>query len=414
MGTGRDGGLGGRAGRPLPAGPDPDPPPLRQQTTGELTPSQAAALASTDRLGRPTLGELATLESVQPPSMTRIVTALEEKGLVTRVTDAADRRVARVTVSETGRKVLEENRSLKTAFLAEQLHRLSPDRPAGPRRAHRPPRAAGGDARPMTAIRAAAAQTFRSLHVRNYRLYFTAQLISVSGTWMQTIAQAWLVLRLTGSGVDLGIVTGLQFLPMLLLGPYGGLAADRFDKRKLLYVTQSAGGLLALTLGVLDVTHVVVLWQIYVLASLLGRGHPLRQPGPADLRDGDGGPGRPPQRRQPQHGGDERLPGHRPGHRRRGHRAGGPGGLLLHQRRLLRGGAGGLSLMRTAELFPVEHGGPGQAADPGRLPYVWHEPALRNTLLAMAVIGIFAYNFQVTLALLAKDTFHGGPAPTRS
>jgi DNA-binding MarR family transcriptional regulator len=99
---------------------------MRQQTTGELTPSQAAALASTDRLGRPTLGELATLESVQPPSMTRIVTALEEKGLVTRVTDDADRRVARVTVSETGRKVLEENRSLKTAFLAEQLHRLSP------------------------------------------------------------------------------------------------------------------------------------------------------------------------------------------------------------------------------------------------------------------------------------------------
>ena len=71
----------------------------------------------------------------------------------------------------------------------------------------------------MSALRAAAHQTFSSLRIRNYRLYFTAQLISVSGTWMQTVAQAWLVLHLTGSGVDLGIVVGLQFLPMLLFGP---------------------------------------------------------------------------------------------------------------------------------------------------------------------------------------------------
>ena len=99
---------------------------LRQQTGAGLTPSQAAALASTDRLGSPTLGELAALESVQPPSMTRIVAALEEKGLVSRVVDPADRRVARVTVSALGGKVLEENRSLKTAFLARQLHRLTP------------------------------------------------------------------------------------------------------------------------------------------------------------------------------------------------------------------------------------------------------------------------------------------------
>ncbi|MGO9029072.1 MAG: MFS transporter, partial [Acidimicrobiales bacterium] len=122
----------------------------------------------------------------------------------------------------------------------------------------------------MTALRTAAAQTFRSLHVRNYRLYFVAQLISVSGTWMQSIAQAWLVLRLTGSGVDLGFVIGLQFLPMLLFGPVGGLMADRVDKRRLLYFTQASGGLLALTLGILDATHLVELWQIYVLATLLG------------------------------------------------------------------------------------------------------------------------------------------------
>src|SRR5271170_3462669 len=103
----------------------------------------------------------------------------------------------------------------------------------------------------MTAVRAAARQTFSSLRVRNFRLFFTAQLISVSGTWMQSVAQAWLVLHLTGSGVDLGIVVGLQFLPMLVFGPFGGLVADRVNKRHLLYFTQSAGAVLALILGTL-------------------------------------------------------------------------------------------------------------------------------------------------------------------
>ena len=111
----------------------------------------------------------------------------------------------------------------------------------------------------MTKLQGAIHQTFSSLRIRNYRLYFTAQLISVSGTWMQTVAQAWLVLHLSGSGVDLGIVVGLQFLPMLLFGPVGGLVADRVDKRHLLYFTQAAGGLLALVLGALVVSHQVQL-----------------------------------------------------------------------------------------------------------------------------------------------------------
>ena len=87
---------------------------------------------------------------------------------------------------------------------------------------------------------------------------------------MQSVAQAWLVLHLTDSGVALGIVVGLQFLPMLLLGPFGGLVADRANKRNLLFLTQSAGGLLALVLGILVVTDTVVLWQVYLLAGLLG------------------------------------------------------------------------------------------------------------------------------------------------
>ncbi|MGA2837127.1 MAG: MarR family transcriptional regulator [Acidimicrobiales bacterium] len=100
---------------------------LRQQADGGLTPSQASALAGVRRLGSPTLGALAASESVQPPSMTRIVGALEELGYVTRVVDDADRRVARITITPSGEEVLRHNRSLKNAFLAERLLRLDAD-----------------------------------------------------------------------------------------------------------------------------------------------------------------------------------------------------------------------------------------------------------------------------------------------
>ena len=107
----------------------------------------------------------------------------------------------------------------------------------------------------MSRLRATAATTFRSLRVRNYRLFFTGQLVSVSGTWMQSVAQAWLVVHYLAphgeAGVDLGIVTALQFLPLLLLGSWGGLVVDRLDKRRLLFATQAAAGTLALVLGVL-------------------------------------------------------------------------------------------------------------------------------------------------------------------
>jgi DNA-binding MarR family transcriptional regulator len=100
---------------------------LRQHSAGGLTQSQASALASVGQLGSPTLGSLAARESVQPPSMTRIVGALEEMGHVLRIVDPADRRVARVTLTDSGREVLALSRSLKNAYLAEQLRRLAPD-----------------------------------------------------------------------------------------------------------------------------------------------------------------------------------------------------------------------------------------------------------------------------------------------
>ena len=100
--------------------------------------------------------------------------------------------------------------------------------------------------------------TFRSLRNRNYRLYAAGGVVSNIGTWMQRVAQDWLVLQLSDNdGVALGITTGLQFLPMLLFGPWGGMLADRYSKRKLLIVTQAFMGVVALVLGVLDLTGVV-------------------------------------------------------------------------------------------------------------------------------------------------------------
>jgi DNA-binding MarR family transcriptional regulator len=104
---------------------------LRQQVAGGVTSSQVSALATVERLGSPTLGELAASEKVRPPSMTRIVVGLEEAGLVTRQVDRDDRRVARVMLSAEGRRVLQRSRSLRTAFLARRLRRLSaPERQA--------------------------------------------------------------------------------------------------------------------------------------------------------------------------------------------------------------------------------------------------------------------------------------------
>src|SRR5271155_2573356 len=104
---------------------------LRQQVAGGVTSSQVSALATVERLGSPTLGELAASEKVRPPSMTRIVVGLEEAGLVTRQVDSDDRRVARVMLTTEGRRVLQRSRSLRTAFLAQRLRRLSgPERDA--------------------------------------------------------------------------------------------------------------------------------------------------------------------------------------------------------------------------------------------------------------------------------------------
>ena len=112
---------------------------------------------------------------------------------------------------------------------------------------------------------------FRALRVRNYRLYASANLVSLTGTWMQRIGQDWLVLQLSDdNGVALGLTTALQFAPTLLLSMYGGVLADRYAKRRLLLITQALMGVLALGLGVLVAFDAAELWHVYLLAFALG------------------------------------------------------------------------------------------------------------------------------------------------
>jgi len=130
----------------------------------------------------------------------------------------------------------------------------------------------------MTRVINAGRLTFAALSVRNYRRYFAGQSISLIGTWMQMTAQAWLVLSLTHSSTKLGLVVALQTLPVLLLSPYGGVIADRMDKRRLMVMLQSAMGIQALALGVLTLTGAVRFWQIGVLAVLLGLNNAFENP----------------------------------------------------------------------------------------------------------------------------------------
>ncbi|HZU78898.1 MAG TPA: MFS transporter [Acidimicrobiales bacterium] len=263
----------------------------------------------------------------------------------------------------------------------------------------------------MSPLRRFTSETFRSLRVRNYRLYFLAQIVSVSGTWMQSVAQAWLVLRLAAparQGVDLGLVTALQFLPMLLFGTYGGLVADRVDKRRLLYATQTAAGVLALVLGLLTASGAVRLWHVFLLATLLGFvnliDNPARQTFVLEMV------------------GREDLPNAVSLNSvvMNGARVIGPaiGGALIASVGLAvcfevnaasyLAVIAGLALMRRHELEPSQPVARARGQLRAGLRYVWRTPGLRDPLLLVAVVGTLAYNFQVVLALFAKFTFHGG------
>ena len=130
----------------------------------------------------------------------------------------------------------------------------------------------------MTRVMRAGRVTFAALAVPNYRRYIRGQSISLIGTWMQMTAQSWLVWTFTHSGTALGAIIALQTLPVLVLGPYGGVIADRVDKRRLMIILQAAMGVQALVLGLLTVTGAVRVWEIGLLAALLGLNNAFENP----------------------------------------------------------------------------------------------------------------------------------------
>jgi MFS family permease len=260
----------------------------------------------------------------------------------------------------------------------------------------------------MTRIEGAARQTFRSLQSRNYRLYFFGQIISVSGTWMQSVALGWLVLELTGSGAWLGLVLAFQFLPMLLVGPFGGVVADRVDKRRFLFATQALSGTLALALGLLVVTGAIQLWMVFVFALLLGTVNAFDMPSRQTFVYEMVGP--------------ELLSNAVTLNSvvMNGARVVGPAvaGVLIATAGLApcffvnavsyAACIAALTLMHPAELVNVEPRPHQKGQLREGLRYVWSNPELRTPLLLMAAVGTLTYEFQITLPLVAEFTFGVG------
>jgi MFS family permease len=263
----------------------------------------------------------------------------------------------------------------------------------------------------MTRVGLAVHRTFHAVgHSRNFRLFFVGQAISVSGTWMQMVAAAWLVLRLTDSGVALGVDTALAFGPMLLLGPLGGAFADRHDKRRILLATQVAFGVLALALWAIVASGVVELWMVYTLSFLQGVVTSLDQPTrqsffaemvePRDLTNAVSL-------------NSAVMTGTRiVGPALAGALIAGVGMewcFLINATSYL-AVIGGLLAMRTAELRSHRAAREAGAIREG-LRYVWRTSELRRPIVLMSVLFLFSFNYSVLMPLFAERTF-GGDAGT--
>ncbi len=254
---------------------------------------------------------------------------------------------------------------------------------------------------------AAYARTFASLSVPNYRRYFSGQVVSITGNWMQMVAEMWLMVQLTGNGVSVGLVAAFQFLPIMLFGAWGGLLADRMNKRRLLTITQTAMAAPALALWALTVSGSVEVWMVYAL--VLARGavtaidNPARQSFVIEMV------------------GDDRVVN-----------AVALNSVVVHTARILGPAGAGLviallgvgpcflinALSFAAMLVALRAMNPAELRTPPiaarargqlrlALGYVARTPNLRIPLAMMAVVGTLSFNFQVLLPLLASLTWHG-------
>ncbi|MFE0046778.1 MFS transporter [Streptomyces albireticuli] len=250
--------------------------------------------------------------------------------------------------------------------------------------------------------------TFSSLRIRNYRLFATGQVVSNTGTWMQRIAQDWLVLGLTGSSAAVGITTALQFLPLLLLGLYGGVIADRYPKRLLLLITQVAMGFTGLALAVLTLTGHVEVWHVYVTALVLGLvtvvDNPARQAfvvemvGPDDLRNAVS--------LNSANFQSARLVG--PAVAGVLITAVGSGWAFLLNGLSFVAPVVSLLLMRASELHKVDRTPRGKGQLREGLRYVAGRPDLFWPVVLVGFIGTFGFNFPIWLTAYVNDVFHAG------
>ncbi|MEU1308843.1 MFS transporter [Streptomyces cinnamoneus] len=250
--------------------------------------------------------------------------------------------------------------------------------------------------------------TFSSLRIRNYRLFATGQVVSNTGTWMQRIAQDWLVLGLTGSSTAVGITTALQFLPMLLLGLYGGVIADRCPKRPLLLITQSAMAVTGLALGVLTLTGHVQVWHVYLIALVLGLvtvvDNPARQAfvvemvGQADLRNAVS--------LNSANFQSARLVG--PAVAGVLITAMGSGWAFLLNGLSFAAPIAALLLMRTGELHKVDRAPRAKGQLREGLNHVAGRPELIWPIVLVGFIGTFGFNFPIWLTAYVNDVFHAG------
>ncbi len=247
-----------------------------------------------------------------------------------------------------------------------------------------------------------------SLSERNYRLYFVGQVVSNIGTWMQTVAQSFLVLDLTHSGTALGLATAARYLPIFVLGPGAGLVADRFDKRLLTAFTQSAAGLLAGAFAVLIATGEIRMWMVYLLALALGSVNALDKPVSQSFIS-------------------ELVV------REQLRSAVMLAAMIQNVARVFGAALGGICValagqtacfaingfsyvavlvalvaMRRSELRPSEPVSSEKGQIRAGLRYVASSAELLVPLVMIAVIGTLAWEYQVSLPLLARSTFHGG------
>jgi MFS family permease len=249
---------------------------------------------------------------------------------------------------------------------------------------------------------------FSSLKIRNYRLFFVGQAVSNTGTWMQRIAQDWLVLSLTGSSAAVGITTALQFLPMLLFGLYGGVLVDRLPKRPALLVTQSAMALTGLALAALTLTGHVQVWHVYVAAFAVGLAtvvdNPARQSfvsemvGPDQLQNAVS--------LNSANFQSARLVG--PAVAGLMITGVGTGWAFLANGLSFAAPIAGLLLMRARELHVVRRAPRGKGQLREGLSYVAKRPELIWPIVLVGFIGTFGFNFPVWLSAYADHVFDAG------